>query len=172
VTPAAGDTVQAIIVTVAIGIFLIIAYGDLRTRRIPNVLAAAIAVLGLARMILAANSVEAGRTLVASAAVFAVGFLLFWRGVLGGGDAKLIGATALLIGSDDLFDFFLLMSVCGGALAFAILVRNRLRPHLTLKAMSMMQCAGGSTPLMRPTVPYGVAIAAAGVVVLILRPIL
>jgi prepilin peptidase CpaA len=173
-TPAAGDTVQTLVVTAAIGILLVIAYGDLRTRRIPNVLAAAIAVLGLARMILAANSVEAGRTLVASAAVFAVGFLLFWRGVLGGGDAKLIGATALLIGSDDLFDFFLLMSVCGGALAFTILVRNRLRQHLTLKPITpfTMQCAGGSTPLMRPTVPYGVAIAAAGVVVLILRPIL
>jgi Flp pilus assembly protein protease CpaA len=177
VTPAAGETAQTIIVTVAIGILLAIAYGDVRTRRIPNVLAAAIAVLGLARMILAANPVETGHTLVASAAVFTAGFLLFWRGVFGGGDAKLIGAMALLIGSENLLDFFLLMSVCGGALAFAILTRNRFRPrrrHLSQKAIApvTMQCAGGSRPLVRPTVPYGVAIAAAGVVMLILRPIL
>ncbi len=176
-TPAAGETVQTTIVAVAIGILLAIAYGDMRTRRIPNVLSAAIAVLGLARMILAANSVETGHTLIASAAVFTAGFLLFWRGVLGGGDAKLIGAMALLIGSDNLLDFFLLMSVCGGALAFAILARNRFRPrhrHLSQKAITpvTMQCAGGSKPLARPTVPYGVAIAAAGVVMLILRRIL
>jgi prepilin peptidase CpaA len=169
--------VQTIVVAVAIGVLLAIAYGDLRTRRIPNVLAAAIAVLGLARMILAANLVEAGHTLVVSVVVFTAGFLLFWRGVLGGGDAKLIGAMALLIGFDDLLDFLLLMSVCGGALAFAILARNRFRAHRRhlsqkVRAPFTMQCAGGSRPLVRPTVPYGVAIAAAGVVMLILRPIL
>jgi prepilin peptidase CpaA len=166
-----------IIVAVGIGILLAIAYGDVRTRRIPNVLAAAIAMLGLARMMLAANSIEAGYTLVASVAVFTAGFLLFWGGVFGGGDAKLIGAVALLISFHDLFEFFLLMSVCGGALAFGILARNRFRPHrlhLSQKAIApfTMQCAGGSRPSARPTVPYGVAIAAAGIVMLILRPIL
>jgi prepilin peptidase CpaA len=169
--------VQTIVVTVAIGVLLAVAYGDVRTRRIPNALAAAIAVLGLARMILAAESVEAGHTLAASAAVFTAGFLLFWRGALGGGDAKLIGAMALLIGANDLLDFFLLMSMFGGALAVAILACNRFRPHrrhLLQQATApfTMQCAGDITPLVRPTVPYGVAIAAAGVVMLILKPIL
>ena len=84
---------------------------------------------------------------------------------------------ALLIGFDDLLDFFLLMSVSGGALAFAILARNRFHRHcrhLSQKARAplTMQCAGGSGPLVPPTVPYGVAIAAAGVMMLILRPIL
>ena len=139
--------------------------------------ATAIAVLGLARMMLAANMVEAVHTLAASAAVLIAGFLLFWRGVLGGGDAKLMGGMALLIGFHDLFDFFLLMSVCGGALAFGILARDRFvthRQHPSQKATapSVMQCAGQSRPPVRPTVPYGVAIAAAGVVMLILRPIL
>jgi prepilin peptidase CpaA len=177
VTPTAGETVQTIVVAVAIGILLAIAYGDVRTRRIPNVLAAAIAILGLARMILSANSVEAGHTLAASAAVLTAGFLLFWRGVLGGGDAKLMGAMALLIGFDDLLDFFLLMSVCGGALALAILARNWFHPHrrhLSQQAIAPLttQCAGGSRPPAGPTVPYGVAIATAGVVMLLLRPIL
>jgi len=147
-----------------------------RTRRIPNVFAAAIAVLGLARMMLAANTVEAVHTLAASAAVLIAGFLLFWRGVLGGGDAKLMGAMALLIGFHDLFDFFLLMSVCGGALALGILARNRFRlrrRHFLQQAVPpfTMQFVG-SRPPVQPTVPYGVAIAAAGVVMLILRPVL
>ena len=68
---------QTLVVAVAIGILITIAYGDVRTRRIPNAFAAAIAILGLTRMLLADDPVAAGHTLVASAAVFAVTFLLF-----------------------------------------------------------------------------------------------
>lgn len=159
---------QTIVVAVAIGILITIAYRDVRTRRIPNALAAAIAILGLSRMILADDPVAAGHTLVASAAVFAVTFLLFRRGVFGGGDAKLISATVMLVGFRDLFDFFLLMSLCGGTLALAILTRDRFRRHITQGATE----SGCSGPPTRPTVPYGVAIAGAGVVELILRPVL
>jgi prepilin peptidase CpaA len=168
---APGETVQTIVVAIAIGILLVIAYGDMRTRRIPNVLAATIAVLGLARMVLAADPIATAGTVVASAAIFAVAFLLFWRGTLGGGDAKLVTATALLIGFRDLFDFLLLMSVCGGALALAILARDKFRPHRwRLSPASMPSMSGMAT--VRSTVPYGVAIAAAGVVILILKPLL
>jgi prepilin peptidase CpaA len=168
---AAGETVQTIGVAIAIGVLLVIAYGDMRTRRIPNALAAAIAGLGLARMVLAADPVATADTVAASAAILAVAFLLYWRGILGGGDAKLVAAMALLIGFRDLFDFLLLMSVCGGVLAFAILARDKLRPHRwRLSPASMLSMSGAATA--RSTVPYGVAIAAAGVAMLILKPVL
>jgi prepilin peptidase CpaA len=160
-------SVQTIVIAVAIGILLAIAYGDVRRRRIPNALAAAIAILGLARMLLADDPVAAGHTLVASAAVFAVAFLLFWRGAFGGGDAKLISATIMLVGFHDMFDFLLLMSLSGGVLALAIIMRDRLRRHSAQGTI-----AGCSGPPMRPTVPYGVAVASAAVVMLILRPVL
>jgi len=158
-------------VAVAIGILITIAYRDVRTRRIPNALAAAIAILGLSRMILADDPVAAGHTLIASAAVFAVTFLLFWRGVFGGGDAKLITSTVMLVGFHDMFDFFLLMSLCGGALALAILTCHRFRLHRRHISQGTPE-AGCSGPPMLPSVPYGVAIAGAGVVMLILRPVL
>jgi prepilin peptidase CpaA len=168
---AAGETVQTIVVAIAVGILLVIAYGDMRTRRIPNALAAAIAGLGLARMVLAADPIATAATLAASVAILAVAFLLFWRGILGGGDAKLVAAMALLIGFRDLFDFLLLMSVCGGVLALAILARDKLRPHRwRLSPASMPSMSGTATA--RSTVPYGIAIAAAGVVTLILKPLL
>ena len=162
------NPVQTIVAAVAIGMFITIAYGDVRTRRIPNALAATIAILGLARMLLADDPLAAGHTLVASAAVFAVTFLLFWRGAFGGGDAKLISATIMLIGFHDMFDFLLLMSLCGGVLALTIITRDRLRRH---SAQGTTE-AGCSGPPMPPTVPYGVAIAGAGIVILILRPVL
>ena len=165
---------QTPVMFAAIGILVIIAYGDVCTRRIPNLLTTAIAMLGLVRMIIADDPIGAVHTLEASAAVFAVAFLLFWRGVLGGGDAKLVAAMVLIIGYDDLFGFLLLMSACGGALALAILARDKIRHQPLIlsrpgKIPSTTQARGDSTAAERSTVPYGVAIAAGGMITLILE---
>jgi prepilin peptidase CpaA len=108
--------------------------------------------------------------------VFVVAFLLFWRSIFGGGDAKLVAATALLVGSRDLFDFFLIMSVCGGGLGLAILARDRSyarRRHTSQVATGLpSHWMDPALPPARPTVPYGVAIASAAVVILVLRPVL
>jgi prepilin peptidase CpaA len=164
--------VQTAILVVGIGILGIISYGDVRTRRIPNVLSVAIAILGLLRIILVHNPVSAGETLAAGVAIFAAGLLLFWKGAIGGGDAKLVAATALLVGYHDLFNFLLLMSVCGGGLALAMLARDTLSLQLRFasrqaKTPSAMGTDERITTALRSTVPYGVAIAAAGVVTLI-----
>jgi prepilin peptidase CpaA len=157
--------VQTAVLIVAMGLLAIVAYGDMRTRRIPNVLSLAVAILGLLRIILGHDPIANGQTLAAGAAVFVAAFLLFWYGAIGGGDAKLAAATALLVGYHDLFSFLFLMSVCGGALALAMLARDTLRLWLWL--LSSTEAAGHIAAPARPTVPYGVAIAAAGVVTLI-----
>jgi prepilin peptidase CpaA len=164
--------VQTAVMAISMGILAIIAYGDVRTRRIPNVFSSTIAVLGLVRMILDWDLITAIYTIAASAAVFAGAFILFWRGILGGGDAKLISATALLIGGHDLIDFLFLMSVCGGALALAILARDELRLqrwNCSSSVGTMPAHAADRIAAMRSTVPYAVAIAGAATVVLMLR---
>ena len=65
-------------------------------------------------------------TLAASVALFAATFLLFWRGLLGGGDVKLLVATGFLIGYHDLFQFLFVMSICGALVALAVVAHNRL----------------------------------------------
>jgi prepilin peptidase CpaA len=161
-----SGAVQTPILIVGMGILAVIAYGDMRTRRIPNGLSATIAILGLVRMIVDGDPITAAHTLAASAVVFAMAFLLFWRGVLGGGDAKLVAAMALLIGYHDLLSFLFLMSLCGGALALAILARDKLR----LQRWHSPQSTVGPIALAaQSTVPYGVAIAAAGAITLILQ---
>jgi prepilin peptidase CpaA len=164
---------KIVVLCTSIGLLTIIALGDMRMRRIPNVLSFIIAILGLARMILDLDLIAALHTIEASAAVFAVAFLLFSLGMLGGGDAKLIAATALLIGYHDLVDFLFLMSVCGGVLALAVLVRDKFRQQRSYCSRSTggtpAQTTEGILSPMQSTVPYGVAIAGAAVLILVLK---
>jgi prepilin peptidase CpaA len=155
--------VQTADLIVGIAILIIIAYSDVRDRRIPNALSLAVAALGLIRILLANDPVAAGYTLAAGAVILVVAFLLFCRGVIGGGDAKLLPAMALFIGYSNLLEFLFLMSLCGGALALAIMARDKLGSRRLRSPPS--EPSGGST---RSTVPYGVAIAVAGVITLIL----
>ena len=57
----------------------------------------------------------------AAAAVLAVVFLLFTRGWIGGGDAKLAAATVLWFGFAHLADYLVYASLLGGVLTVAIM---------------------------------------------------
>src|SRR5437868_1291480 len=147
---------------VAIGILTIIAYHDVRTRRIPNALSLAIATLGLTRIALADDAVAGCYTLAAATVTFAGTFLMFRCGAIGGGDAKMIPATALLIGYRDLLDFLFLMSLCGGALALAAIAIESLEWPLKRFWRPAYIRTSPKTDRVRvspkpSTVPYGVA---------------
>ena len=160
---------QTAVMLVAVGILSIISFGDIRIRRISNLLTGTFPILSLIRIALLHDPLAAGYTFVAGAAIFAGGFLLFWCGVLGGGDAKLVAAMTLLIGYHDLFGFLFLMSLCGGALGLTILAGHKLRLRLwrASRSATMPLPTEATTTLARPTVSYRVAIAAAGIITLI-----
>jgi prepilin peptidase CpaA len=188
---------QTLTTILAISVLIVAAYGDICRRRIPNELAIAIAILGLARMIIAGEPSAALWTLAAGAAVLFTGFLVFWRGLIGGGDAKLLAAVVLLVGYRELADLLLIMSLVGGLLALVVIAIDRLGPWLppvpvilsicgaplrlavfaeeTLEGLLQFIRPPASRPAvphslpMRPSVPYGVAIAAAGVTVLVFQ---
>lgn len=145
------------VLVLGIALFLVAAYGDVRTLRIPNALVAAVAALGLIRLVVTGDLTVALYTISASVMVFIAAFLLFWRGFVGGGDAKLITATALLVGYHNLFSFLVLMSLCGVLVTLAVLATHRSTPE-------------ESQPKARLAVPYGVAIAGGGIVTLLFQP--
>jgi prepilin peptidase CpaA len=98
---------------------------DLRTRRVPNALTAAIAATGF---ILAA--VGMGRVAIAAAiGGCLVGLVLMLPGHIfgatGGGDVKLLGALGTMLGPEGTFMAFLNMAVVGGLMALAIAVHRR-----------------------------------------------
>jgi prepilin peptidase CpaA len=162
---------QTMILLLGIGLFAVVAYGDVRTRRIPNELALGVGALGLLRMMLAGDISAALYTLGEAAVVFAVALLLFRRDLVGGGDVKLLSAAALLIGYHDLLGFLFLMSLCGALISLAMLTADKLGPmlrHSPRPAMLPVPENSRGTP-GRLSVPYGVAIAAAGILVLALQ---
>lgn len=138
---------------VAIALFLVAAVGDCATRRIPNRLVGGLALLGLMRigLDLAAGgaALAALADLGAALAVFALGALAFRFGALGGGDVKLLAAGALWVGAWQVPAFALSTALAGGLLAVGFTV------WLALPL--------GRDLAVRPSLPYGVAIALGGV---------
>ena len=87
-----------------------------------------------------------------------VGAVLFFRGVWGGGDAKLLPAAAVWTGFAGMPRFLMVMALVGGVLAVVALLARRvpLGPPGPLRAWGERLAAAGH-------VPYGVAIAAGGI---------
>jgi prepilin peptidase CpaA len=97
----------------------------------------------------------------AAAAVLAVVFVFFAFGWIGGGDAKLAAATALWFGFAHLVDYLFYASLNGGALTLAVIY---------FRGMPLPQVFVGlpwAERLHRSDsgVPYGIALAAAALVV-------
>jgi prepilin peptidase CpaA len=105
-----------------------------------------------------------------AAAIFLVGALLFARRLLGGGDVKLLCAAALWAGPAATPELLLLTAVLGGVLSllllspFGALLSLAGRPSCNPPGAAAIAGKAG-TP-----VPYAIAIAGAGLVV-ILQPL-
>jgi prepilin peptidase CpaA len=145
---------------VSIVLFIAAAYSDVKSFRIPNLLVAAVACLGIARLIVIGDPSVALYTVGASVPLLIVGFVLFAQGFVGAGDVKLITATALLVGYHDLPAFLLFMGICGALISLAVLVIQRYLPLYAGPRLAVL------LPKARLAVPYGVAIATAGSVTL------
>lgn len=87
-------------------------------------------------------------------AMFVLFALAFRVGMMGGGDVKLIAALALWLPPAALIGMLTIMSLVGGAVTLAMLVARGVRHRRT------------KGPLPPIEVPYGVAIAVAGLLVL------
>ncbi len=133
---------------------------DLRSRRIPNALTAAAAVLAVAVHF----SEGLGPELAAVAtmiAAFAIGSLAYSAGWFGGGDVKLIAACCGLAGFPAAIPLVLDILVAGGVLALVAAAANG---RLVALVRSTVSAATHGAATAKTTLPYGVAIAAGSVV--------
>lgn len=119
---------------------LIAAIVDLKYRRIPNALTAALACAGIILQ-LQQGVAQAAMAAFAMFLVFALGSVIFSAGWLGGGDIKLIAACCAVVGSSDSLLLVLEILMVGGLVSLTALLLHRRSARATV------------------TVPYGLAIA-------------
>jgi prepilin peptidase CpaA len=146
----------------AIYVFALVlaAITDLCSLRIPNWLTLSLAAAFPPVALLFGHDVHWLSHFAAGFVVFAAAALLFAFGFLGGGDAKLLAATALWAGLGQLLDLLVLTAIAGGLLALVmVLLRHPVAQASFLATLRRLPSfAQKNTPI-----PYGIPIAVAGI---------
>lgn len=93
--------------------------------------------------------------------VLCIAFAFFALGWIGGGDAKLAAATALWVGFGKLLPYFVYAALLGGALTLLILLARRSPLPASLIGVQWI----GRLHDAKSGIPYGIALAAAGILV-------
>lgn len=141
-----GEGLSWILLGVLAALLLVAAICDIRRREIDHWTVIAIAVLAVPFWFAEGLAIWPDMTiqLGVAALVFAFFALMFAFGWMGGGDVKLLAALALWLPWQALLLMLIIMSFAGGALTIFMIAWSKLR-----KAAD-------------PEIPYGVAIAFAG----------
>lgn len=144
---------------------LLMAYAassDLLTMRISNkvVLMLVVGFLILAAIVQLPPEVI-GIHFACAAAVLVVGFTFFALGWIGGGDAKLAAATTLWLGLGVMLPYLIYASLLGGSLTIFLLAVRRWPLPEALRRIAWIDRLHNA----RTGVPYGIALAAAGLLV-------
>jgi prepilin peptidase CpaA len=154
--------IEAIKLTLFPALMAFAASSDLFTMTIANrVSIILVAGFGLMALLIGMSATDMAWHAIAAAAVLIIVFLLFTRGWIGGGDAKLAAATVLWLGFAHLADYLVYASLIGGALTLAI---------IQFRAMPLPKVFAGREWAERlhrldGGVPYGIALAVAALLV-------
>jgi prepilin peptidase CpaA len=118
---------------------------DLRSRRIPNELTAAMGCIGLALAVTGTSGVSVSASLTG----LVLGLLLmlpgYALGATGAGDVKLMAAVGAIVGPALVLSAFLCTSVAGGVLAVIVALKRR-RFAATLAQTGRLVAAPGMAP--------------------------
>ena len=145
---------------------VIIAYYDIRYRRIPNPFVLATLAAGVAMNTILGGVQGVYTSLAGCGLAFILMFILHLFGAMGAGDVKLFAAIGAVLGSQLVVPTFLVVVITGGLLAMVSILRAR---TVVTTMQRVLQIFVGmlpgwrmpqfSVPLDRKyTIPYGVAI--------------
>lgn len=152
-----------------LGLLMIAAWRDIATRTIPDSIGLLIVVVGALSQIFERPSVLAVSAATALL-LFVTLLIAYSRGLLGGGDVKIMTALAIGLSPFNSYRFIIATALAGGILAIAYLVLSpRLRRPYRAKPISLLARVAAVEAWRirrRGSLPYGVAIAAGGAFVL------
>lgn len=159
------------------GLLALAAWRDVLTRIIPDRIVLIVAAIGIA-VRAAAGWSPLLLSAATAAAVFVVLLAFAMRGWLGGGDVKLAAAVALDLPPAATWDFLFITIQAGGLLGLVYVASRRLAPSPSPATAARTSPAACTLPARFRAVearrlrrggplPYGVAIAAGGILVLL-----
>ena len=156
-----GALAPAWILWLLTGLLAVAALQDSARLRISNLLPIAILLLGFVAIALVGPAFALWQNLLVFVATLTLGTLLFGMGRLGGGDVKLLAATALWFDLGGAWRFVLAVMIAGGVLALLV---------LAVRMIGWSEAARRRFVILTPKggIPYGVAIAAGAVLALLL----
>ncbi len=133
-----SDALVTAVVAVGMGAAAVI---DLRTRRIPNILTATLAAIGIGLAAAGFGRVGLGAALLGC--LLGLAFMMPGHifGATGAGDVKLLAAAGALLGPKDTIYAFLYTAIAGGVLALVVAVARR-RLSQTLESTSRLVSGG------------------------------
>jgi prepilin peptidase CpaA len=138
------------------------ASSDLLTMRISNrVVLVLIASFFVVALMVGLPLQDIGMALLAAAVVLVFAFAFFAFGWIGGGDAKLVAATTLWLGFGLTLPYLVYAALLGGGLTLAILAVRRWPLPEGLSRIRWIDRLHDS----KGGIPYGIALAAAGLLV-------
>jgi len=141
---------------------------DVALRTIPNAASIGLIVVGVA---LRLQYGGIGWSVLLAALVFAGAVFCWRRGWFGGGDVKLLAATVLVVPPLQVGSLLVLTAQCGGVLAVLYLILSRVvrrpAPGRPLGALRRILRAERWRICRGAPLPYGFAIAAGGITLLI-----
>jgi prepilin peptidase CpaA len=117
-----SDALVTAIIALGMGAAAVI---DLRTRRIPNILTATLAAVGLGLAAAGIGRVGLGAALLGC--LLGLAFMMPGHifGATGAGDVKLLAAAGALLGPKDTIFAFLYTAIAGGILALVVAIARR-----------------------------------------------
>jgi prepilin peptidase CpaA len=129
-----SDALVTAVVAIGMGAAAVI---DLRTRRIPNILTATLAAIGIGLAAAGLGRVGLGAALLGC--LLGLAFMMPGHifGATGAGDVKLLAAAGALLGPKDTIYAFLYTAIAGGVLALVVAVARR-RLSQTLESTSRL----------------------------------
>ncbi|NTF30669.1 A24 family peptidase [Rhizobium skierniewicense] len=135
------------------------ALNDLFTMTIPNRISAILLMSFIVVAPVAGMDMHTfGMSLLAGLIVFAASFALFALNTMGGGDAKLLTASAVWFGFDTALAVYMIaVAIVGGILTMGILFIRSYRQEIMVTGLPVPDSL-----LVAKKVPYGIAIAVAG----------
>ncbi len=159
---------------VAIPLLIFAAARDIATRLIPDEVSIAIAVAGLIGRLTTVGWADAGVSLLIGIVLFFALLPLAARGLLGGGDVKVMSAMAVGLAPQETWIFIVATVFAGGLLGVAYILGRHLVPQPRLAGQASLlrrvMVVEAWRVRRRGPLPYAVAIAVGGILVLTFLP--